>query len=59
MSFWAGRVHALQTGIPMTLLCSGGTHGQFALLWEIPHMPTYSVVLGEIAGMIQNVGTCW
>lgn len=54
-----GKLIFMQTGIPMTLLCSGGTHGQFALLWEIPHMPTYSAVLGEIAGMIQNVGTCW
>lgn len=52
-------VRALQTGMPMTLLGSGGTFGQFVLLWEIPHMPIKSLVLGKIAGMIQNVGTCW
>lgn len=53
------RIDALQTGMPVTLLYSDGTFGQFAFLWEISHTPTKSFVLGKIARMIQNVSTRW
>ena len=58
MGPWAVRVQTLQTGMPTMSLCCDETLSPFALLGEIPYMPTKSIVLGKIAGIIQNIGMC-